>query len=968
MRKTITIFVILLISMSLAAQYNYFYYGKNKVNKERLKWEYAETPHFKIHYYIKDKQLIKKIARAAESGYASVSEYLNIKISKKIPIIFYASRIDFQLTNILGYVPRGAIAFAQSTSYRLVIQGDDSFDSLKHTITHELGHIFEYELIGLSREIGSTPTWVMEGFSDFVTQQWEPFNLLTVRDAVLNDNIPVVAENGRLMAQGGSNRTPYDFGHMMYEFMDEKFGKRGIRSFLKSMKSSRILARKRNLFRVLDYDVKKFNFEFKKFARKRFKRFLLKENPDDYHYSIGPDFPYRFSFSHQLSPSGELIAVLTVNQKAQDIDIVLMSAKDGKVIKNITPGLRSQYDSIDLMFYPSYGNTFAWNHSSDTMVFFARQAYEDYLILIEALSGKILKKVKLPAMQQPTSPCFHPDGKTVYFTGSEKTKSYIYTFDIETRQFKKISDGTLFIKAIDISPDGNQLLFSAEYKGLHKLYTAPVSNPNQPIQLTDGPYNDIAPSYSKDGRYIYYSSNELESYNIYAIDTEEKMLYRYTDVKTGNFFPKEIPSEKGKLLMSSYYKGSFTLYKLDISEYQEKRKVTFSAFKPEEEVAIASGSTEKSERAEKTISSSVAEKLDLSYNTESGTAPGELDIRFKGKYRPFSKLYLKSLPPISISYGSYGGFWGNSYLTMTDLMGDHDFTLYLANQYGSQSYHLYYLNRKSRLQLFAHLFSYRDGFFYYDEYSRTRYLTLWSSYGAELGFWYPFSREYRFEATLSTYNTAQGEDLEYLGYFEGWAMPLRLSLVGETTVFAQWGPLKGHTFRFSYTHYLKAMEDFRDAYTLQGDIRKYFRLDNYTLLAFRLNGFYSGGALPNIYFSGGDNTIRSRYYRSMYGNTGFFFNAELRFQLVHLMATPIGLMGPVRGVFFFDVGGVWFNDEEFNFFKDDQNYQLDDAVSSFGFGIEFFLFGYPMHVEWVYETDFKKQKHHGVKFWIGFDF
>lgn len=965
----ITTLVVLLMGMSLMAQYNYFYYGKNKVNKERLKWEYAETPHFKIHYYIKDKQLIKKIALAAESGYADVSDYLNIKISKKIPIIFYASRIDFQLTNILGYVPQGAIAFAQSTSYRLVLQGDDSFDSLKHTITHELGHIFEYELIGMSREIGSTPTWVMEGFSDFITMQWEPFNLLTVRDAVLNDNIPVVSENGRLVSLGGNNRTPYDFGHIMYEFLDLKFGKRGIRSFLKSMKSSRILAKKQNLFRVLNYDLKKFNFEFKKFARDRFKKFLLKENPDDYHYSIGPEFPYYYSFSHQLSPSGELVAVLTVNQKAQDIDIVLMSAKDGKVIKNLTPGLRSQYDSIDLMFYPSYGNTFAWNHASDTMVFFARQAYEDYLILIEALSGKILKKVKLPAMQQPTSPCFHQDGKTIYFTGVERTKSFIYTFNIDTHQFNKISDGTLFIKALDISPDGNHLLFSAEYNGHHKLYTSPIASPNTPVQLTDGPYDDIAPSYSQDGRYIYYSSNELESYNIYAIDTQEKMLYRYTDVKTGNFFPKEIPSEKNRILISSFYKSTFTLYKLDISKYQEKRKIAFMAFKPSEEApSHMVRPAEKPKTAEQAISATVAEKLDLSYNTDSDSISEELDISFKGKYKPFSKLYMKSLPPISISYGSYGGFWGTSYLTMTDLMGDHDFTLYLANQYGYQSYHMYYINRKSRFQLFAHLFSYRDGFFYYDDLARARYLTLWSTYGAELGFFYPFSREYRIEATLSTYNTNQGENFQYPGYFEGWAMPLRLSLVGETTVFAQWGPLKGHTFRFSYTHYLKVTEDFRDAYMVQGDVRKYFRLDNYTLFAFRLNGFYTGGPLPGIFYTGGDNTIRSRYYRSMYGNTGFFFNAEFRFQLIHLMATPIGLIGPVRGVFFFDLGGVWFNDQEFNIFEDGQGIQLDDPVSSFGFGIEFFIFGYPMHVEWVYETDFKSQKHNGVKFWIGFDF
>ena len=48
--------------------------------------------------------------------------------------------------------------------------------------------------------------------------------------------------------------------------------------------------------------------------------------------------------------------------------------------------------------------------------------------------------------------------------------------------------------------------------------------------------------------------------------------------------------------------------------------------------------------------------------------------------------------------------------------------------------------------------------------------------------------------------------------------------------------------------------------------------------------------------------------------------------------------------------------------------QLKDAISSYGYGIQFFLFGYPLHFEWVYWTDFKNSKYNGVNFWIGFDF
>jgi len=72
-------------------------------------------------------------------------------------------------------------------------------------------------------------------------------------------------------------------------------------------------------------------------------------------------------------------------------------------------------------------------------------------------------------------------------------------------------------------------------------------------------------------------------------------------------------------------------------------------------------------------------------------------------------------------------------------------------------------------------------------------------------------------------------------------------------------------------------------------------------------------------------------------------------------------------VFFFDLGGLWFHDQEFRVFERG-SLRLQDALSSFGYGIEFFLFGYPLHVEWVWRTDLRDKEYSGVNFWIGFDF
>ena len=74
---------------------------------------------------------------------------------------------------------------AQINIGRLVAPIDDPPDRLYGLIVHELTHQFEFDIIpqGLIRR--SVPLWVNEGLSDYERGQWEPLDLMAVRDAVL---------------------------------------------------------------------------------------------------------------------------------------------------------------------------------------------------------------------------------------------------------------------------------------------------------------------------------------------------------------------------------------------------------------------------------------------------------------------------------------------------------------------------------------------------------------------------------------------------------------------------------------------------------------------------------------------------------------------------------------------------------------------------------------------------------------
>jgi hypothetical protein len=831
--------------------------------------------------------------------------------------------------------------------HRVVIYGNRTAEDLERLITHELSHSFENAILYKNRPTGMfdfmpPPLWVMEGFAEYMTGYWDSFNMMTVIDSVLSDRMPELQEDGDILAQYGNNRTPYDFGHLMFEFFLEKFGKKGIRDLLLSQRRPALMSKRRSFMEQFNFTPKTFNYEFKKYARNRFKAFIGRENPEDYSFIIGPDFPFAYSFSHQVSPGGELLAVLTVNYRTYKIDIILVSLKDGKVIKDVTPGFKSTYDGIDFRFIPSDGRSFSWDRGGENIAFFVRKELDSYLIVLNALNNRVLKEFNIGAIQKPSSPVFHPKKNILLFTGIEGIRSFLYSLDLGSGEVRKLTDGRTYVKAVDISADGEQVVYSAGAGDFDKLYLAASESPDLAMQLTAGAYNDIAPSFSLDGKTVYYSSDELGAYNICSLDLQNKAVYRHSDVRTGNFFPVEIPGQKGQLIISAYHKGSFLLFKKDASSFLAKQAVEFSPPRP----AAASAAATPEESAAFTLS-----------------------IK---KYKPFEKLIISSLPPVTLGIDTGGGFYGSSYLNVTDMLGDHNFIFYLDSFYGYRSYHIAYLNQRRRLQFYTHLFSESDAYYY--PYLSDLYISIRSRIGGDFALIYPFNRSTRAELSFSAFHQEENSDLLYLGYelpygqfFNGFALPVQAALISETTRFGPYGPNSGHTFRFAASKYVKLFSKSLDAFTLEGDYRQYLRIDNYTLLAFRLSGFYSGGANALLTWSGGNDTLRAADFRSLVGNKGFFMNAEFRFPLVHAALTPIGVIGPLRGVFFFDFGGFWFNDQPFRIFEPGST-RLQDALSSFGYGIEFFLFGYPFHFDWVWRTDFKDKKYGGVNFWIGFDF
>src|SRR5438128_1394674 len=371
------------------------YFGKNKIHYDKFDWQIYTTDHFEIFFYPELKPHIERVAGYAESAYQQISADLKHDLSTKVQLILFKTHSEFEQENVDPEAGQeGVGAFAEPTQHRMVLPIDAPPDQLYGLIVHELTHQFEFDIIpqGLIRR--NVPLWVNEGLSEYERGQWEPLDLMAVRDAAIADIIPKMTELEGYGGGGGPSRLIYNLGHAVFEFIEAKYGKEGIRQFLFSLRKSVIGGGEDAYEEALRMKKDEFDQAFERYLKDRFKPFRDKERPADYGRNLAPNRE-KTNFAEALSiapsPSGDLIAAVTVNRKDGELDVILLSSKDGSMVRNLTGGFDKDmgFDHLVLNGERFEMPWISWSPRGDRIAYFVRTEKERSLIIQNVLTRQI---------------------------------------------------------------------------------------------------------------------------------------------------------------------------------------------------------------------------------------------------------------------------------------------------------------------------------------------------------------------------------------------------------------------------------------------------------------------------------------------------------------------------------------------------------------------------------------------------
>ena len=419
-------------------------FGKNKIQYRDFDWKLYASPHFTFYYYEAEANQLEKVASLAESAYDRLTREFDHQVQDPIPLIFYATHSAFEQNNIiLNFIPEGVGAFASPVRNRMVLPIDLPDGELFALITHELTHIFQYDILyrgKVSGRVGGAPQWFMEGMASYMAKDESTSDKMYLRDAVVNDSIPSILERGT------SGFLAYRFGHAAFDYIEERWGKEGFRDFLFEFRNTFGGRADRAVERSFRIDPEDFDLDFRRWLRKKYLPQLVETGePSDFGRPFRDDKgEIQQVLSPAASPSGDLVAALAVTRG--DLDIVLYDTRTRRPIANLTRGYTGSYEYLGAQFLTigaRMGRDISFSADGNYIAVFAKRERGRSLMIFDVLRKKLVKTIEMEVEQQ-MNPAWSPDGRTVAFSANRAGRFDIYTVDLETREVKNVTDDEPF--------------------------------------------------------------------------------------------------------------------------------------------------------------------------------------------------------------------------------------------------------------------------------------------------------------------------------------------------------------------------------------------------------------------------------------------------------------------------------------------------------------------------------------------
>lgn len=528
MKTKLSLLLILILHFNIFAQF-----GKNKIQYKDFNWYYIQTEHFDIYFNDGGETLTEFVAHAAEDALNSIQNSFNYKINKRIPLIVYNSQNDFQETNVVDiYLSEGIQGFTELFKNRVVVQFTGSYKQFRHLIHHELIHAVMNDMFygGSIQNIISNN--ITLSFPIWFTEglaEYESLNWDVDTDMFIRDAV-INGTLPELMQLDGY--FAYRGGQSVISYIANKYGKQKISELLHKIKGTGNF--EEAFKKTIGIELKEFGERWKKDVRKKYwPDIATRDDVEDFARRLTnkKDNDGFFNSSPAISPQGDKIVF--ISNRDFYFDVFLMDAASGKILKKIVYGNRTpDFEELNIL---TPGLT--WSPDGKHIALSVKSGPSDIIHIIDInTETKQTLPFKLDAI---SSVNWSRDGKKLVFIGQNSKQSDIYLYDFDSKQLTNLTNDIWGDYDPVWSYDNTNIFFSSDRQ--HYL--------NVDFHLTGDSIFKIN-QYQKD---------------IYCINVNDRSIKRVTNLPRSDEFSAIVDSDGKNLIFISDINGINNIYTIPIS-------------------------------------------------------------------------------------------------------------------------------------------------------------------------------------------------------------------------------------------------------------------------------------------------------------------------------------------------------------------------------------------------------------------
>lgn len=569
--KSIKVLLVVLLSLLVSAKASgQYYFGKNKVQYTDFGWQVLTTEHFNVYFYPEEKEIAEIGANFAEESYKFLENKFNHHIKKRLPLVIYSSSNYFEQTNIIPtLLPENVAGFTEFFKGRMVIPFDGSYFRFGRVIRHELVHAFimhklPYVMKAHRRyNFSGLPLWLEEGLAEHWSGEWDSEADMMIKDLIISGRFIELED----IYQVYGSYLMYKIGESFLDFVEMEYGDDKIGMIFENYWKGNNF---NEVFQITFHkSLKEVWADWEYFLKKKYFP-QIKES----------DLPDRVSTQLTFDGINIMPEPLTFEDKEWVVfksnklgysTICLMSPQEGKKPITLVKGERSpKFESLHLM--KSKIEVF----SEGKIAFVSKSNENDVLYVYDMNSRKIVSKKGFSSLTGISSPTWAPQGEKLAFVGVTKEGySDLYSYDFRSGLLEQLTFDLYEERNPRWSPQGRYIAFSSDRgtygkDGFSNLFLLDLSE-NKIKPLTFGAYNDLSCGWSPDGEGLVFSSDRNGAYNLYflPLDSSEQsdhlQAIQLSDLITGAFDPSF--SSDGKTIYFSAYEGySFQIHKMDFAD------------------------------------------------------------------------------------------------------------------------------------------------------------------------------------------------------------------------------------------------------------------------------------------------------------------------------------------------------------------------------------------------------------------